>query len=83
MDASVDPVVELVELIAKALVDKPEEVSVNLVAGEQVKVLELKVDPSDLGKVIGKKGRTAKSIRTLLGAAGMKLKKRFTLEILE
>jgi predicted RNA-binding protein YlqC (UPF0109 family) len=73
----------LVELIAKALVDKPEEVSVKLVEGEQVKVLELKVDPSDLGKVIGKKGRTAKSIRTLLGAAGMKLKKRFTLEILE
>ena len=83
MDASVDPIVELVELIAKALVDKPEEVSVRLVEGEQVKVLELKVDPSDLGKVIGKKGRTAKSIRTLLGAAGMKLKKRFTLEILE
>ena len=83
MDASVDPIVELVELIAKALVDKPEEVSVRLVEGEQVKVLELSVDPSDLGKVIGKKGRTAKSIRTLLGAAGMKLKKRFTLEILE
>jgi predicted RNA-binding protein YlqC (UPF0109 family) len=83
VDASVDPIVELVELIAKALVDKPEEVSVRLVEGEQVKVLELKVDPSDLGKVIGKKGRTAKSIRTLLGAAGMKLKKRFTLEILE
>ena len=83
MDASVDPIVELVELIAKALVDKPEEVSVKLVEGEQVKVLELSVDPSDLGKVIGKKGRTAKSIRTLLGAAGMKLKKRFTLEILE
>lgn len=83
MDASVAPIVELVELIAKALVDKPEEVSVRLVEGEQVKVLELKVDPSDLGKVIGKKGRTAKSIRTLLGAAGMKLKKRFTLEILE
>ena len=83
MDASVVPIVELVELIAKALVDKPEEVSVNLVEGEQVKVLEVKVDPSDLGKVIGKKGRTAKSIRTLLGAAGMKLKKRFTLEILE
>ena len=83
MDASVDPIVELVELIAKALVDKPEEVSVGLVEGQQVKVLELSVDPSDLGKVIGKKGRTAKSIRTLLGAAGMKLKKRFTLEILE
>ncbi len=83
MEESTDPVVELVELIAKALVDKPEEVSVRAVSGEQVKVIELKVDPSDLGKVIGKKGRTAKSIRTLLGAAGMKLKKRFTLEILE
>jgi hypothetical protein len=53
------------------------------VEGEQVSVLELRVDPTDLGKIIGKKGRTAKSIRTLLGAAGMKLKKRFTLEILE
>jgi len=83
VDESTDPIVHLVELIAKALVDKPEEVSVRAVAGEQVKVLELRVDPSDLGKVIGKKGRTAKSIRALLGAAGMKLKKRFTLEILE
>ena len=83
MDGSVDAIVQLVELIAKALVDIPEEVSVRLVEGEQVKVLELSVAPSDLGKVIGKKGRTAKSIRTLLGAAGMKLKKRFTLEILE
>jgi predicted RNA-binding protein YlqC (UPF0109 family) len=78
-----DPIVELVELIAKALVDKPEEVSVRAVEGEQVRVLELQVDPTDLGKVIGKKGRTAKSIRSLLGAAGMKLKKRYTLEILE
>jgi len=78
-----DEIVQLVELIAKALVDKPEEVSVKAVEGEQVLVLELSVDPSDLGKVIGKKGRTAKSIRSLLGAAGMKLKKRFTLEILE
>ena len=83
MDDSRDQIVELVELIAKALVDKPEEVSVKPVEGEQVRVLELRVDPSDLGKIIGKKGRTAKSIRTLLGAAGMKLKKRFTLEILE
>jgi hypothetical protein len=78
-----DEIVHLVELIAKALVDKPEEVSVKAVEGEQVLVLELKVDPTDLGKVIGKQGRTAKSIRSLLGAAGMKLKKRFTLEILE
>jgi uncharacterized protein len=74
---------ELVEVIAKALVDKPEAVVVNSVEGEQVTVLELKVDPSDLGKVIGRQGRTAKSIRTILGAAGMKMKKRLTLEILE
>jgi hypothetical protein len=74
---------ELVEAIAKALVDKPEAVQVRSVDGEQVTVLELRVDPTDLGKVIGRQGRTAKSIRTLLGAAGMKLHKRFTLEILE
>jgi predicted RNA-binding protein YlqC (UPF0109 family) len=74
---------ELVESIAKALVDHPDDVSVNAVDGEQVTVLELKVHPEDLGKVIGRQGRTAKSIRTLLGAAGMKLRKRFTLEILE
>ena len=74
---------QLVEEIAKALVDIPEEVAVKEVEGEQVTVLELKVAPSDLGKVIGKQGRTARSIRTLLGAAGMKLNRRFTLEILE
>ena len=74
---------ELVEEIAKALVDIPEEVSVREVEGEQVTVLELRVAPSDLGKVIGKQGRTARSVRTLLGAAGMKLRKRFVLEILE
>lgn len=74
---------ELVEEIAKALVDIPEEVSVREVQGEQVTVLELRVAPSDLGKVIGKQGRTARSVRTLLGAAGMKLNRRFTLEILE
>jgi predicted RNA-binding protein YlqC (UPF0109 family) len=74
---------ELVEAIAKALVDIPDQVSVNEVEGEQVTVLELRVAPSDLGKVIGKQGRTARSIRTILGAAGMKLSRRFTLEILE
>lgn len=74
---------ELVEEIAKALVDHPEQVVVNSIEGEQVTVLELRVAQDDLGKVIGRQGRTAKSIRTLLGAAGMKLKKRFTLEILE
>jgi predicted RNA-binding protein YlqC (UPF0109 family) len=74
---------ELVEVIAKALVDHPEDVAVKAIEGEQVTVLELRVAPDDLGKVIGRQGRTAKSIRTLLGAAGMKLKKRYTLEILE
>ncbi len=73
----------LVEQIAKALVDEPEQVSVRSVDGEQVTVLELRVSTADLGTVIGKQGRTARSIRTILGAAGMKLHKRFTLEILE
>ncbi len=74
---------ELVEMIAKALVDSPDEVTVNEVLGEQTTVLELRVAQSDLGKVIGKQGRTAHAIRTILGAAGMKLRKRFVLEILE
>ena len=74
---------ELVEDIAKALVDIPDEVAVREVQGEQATLLELRVAPSDLGKVIGKQGRTARSIRTLLGAAGMKLNRRFTLDILE
>ncbi|HTP88404.1 MAG TPA: KH domain-containing protein, partial [Bryobacteraceae bacterium] len=60
-----------------------DEVHVEEVQGEQVTVLELRVAPSDLGKVIGKQGRTARSIRTLLGAAGMKLNRRFQLEILD
>lgn len=74
---------DLVTEIAKALVDTPDEVVVREVQGEQVTILELRVAPGDLGKVIGKQGRTARSIRTLLGAAGMKLNRRFTLEILE
>jgi uncharacterized protein len=74
---------ELVEAIAKALVDHPENVQVKSVDGEQVTVLELRVHPEDLGKVIGRQGRTAKSMRTILGAAGMKIHKRLTLEILE
>ncbi len=73
----------LVEQIAKALVDEPEQVSVQTMEGEQGTVLELRVGPNDLGKVIGKQGRTARSLRAILGAAGMKLHKRFTLEILE
>jgi len=74
---------QLIEDIAKSLVDTPDEVVVTTVEGDQASVVELKVAPSDLGKVIGKQGRTARSIRTILGAAGMKLKRRFTLEILE
>ena len=73
----------LVEQIARALVDEPEQVSVQAVDSDQATVLELRVAPNDLGKVIGKQGRTARSIRTLLGAAGMKLHRRFTLEIVE
>jgi hypothetical protein len=74
---------ELIEEIARSLVDQPEEVEVREVSGEQATVLELRVAPNDLGKVIGKQGRTARAIRTLLGASGMKLNRRFTLEILE
>ncbi len=74
---------QLVEDIAKALVDSPEQVVVRELQGEQITVLELRVAPGDLGKVIGKQGRTARCIRTLLGAASMKLNRRFTLEILE
>jgi hypothetical protein len=74
---------ELVESIAKALVDHPDQVQVRTVEGEQVTVLELRVHPEDLGKVIGRQGRTAKSMRSVLGAAGMNLRKRLTLEILE
>ena len=74
---------ELIEYIAKLLVDNPEEVSVTELEGEQTCVIELKVAKEDLGKVIGKQGRTARAMRTILGAASMKLKKRSVLEILE
>ena len=73
----------LVEQIAHALVDAPGEVQVTAVEDEDATVLELRVAQADLGKVIGKQGRTAKSIRTILGAASMKLKRRYTLEIIE
>ena len=72
-----------IEEIAKALVDNPEQVSVRPIEGEQTTVFELRVAQSDLGKVIGKEGRTARSIRIIVSAAGTKLKKRFTFEILE
>ena len=70
---------QLIEDIAKALVDIPEEVQVKELQGEQTTVLELKVAPGDLGKIIGKQGRTARSIRTILGAASMKLNRRFSI----
>jgi predicted RNA-binding protein YlqC (UPF0109 family) len=74
---------ELVELIAKALVDDPDQVQVREIEGEKVTIIELRVAQGDLGKVIGKQGRTARSIRTLLNATATKLRKRAVLEILE
>ena len=74
---------EMIEMIARALVDHPDDVTVNEVEGEATTVLELRVAQQDLGKVIGKQGRTARAVRTILSAAGMKLRKRFVLEILE
>jgi predicted RNA-binding protein YlqC (UPF0109 family) len=74
---------ELLELIARSLVDRPDEVEVTEIEGEQTTVLELRVARDDLGKVIGKQGRTARSIRTILASAGMKLRKRIVFEIIE
>ncbi|RJO67523.1 MAG: KH domain-containing protein [Myxococcales bacterium] len=74
---------ELIEIIAKALVDNPDAVEVAEVEGEQTSVIELKVAKDDLGKVIGKQGRTARAMRTILSAASTKLRKRSVLEIIE
>ncbi len=74
---------ELVEQMAKALVDNPDRVQVSEIEGEQTSVIELKVAKEDLGKVIGKQGRTARAMRTILGAASTKLNKRAVLEIIE
>jgi len=74
---------ELVEYIAKSLVDQPDAVKVTEVEGERTSVIELSVAKEDMGKVIGKQGRTATAMRTLLNAAGMKQKKRTILEIIE
>ena len=74
---------DLVEYTAKSLVDKPDEVQVTEVEGEQTTVIELRVAKEDLGKVIGKQGRTARAIRTILSASASKEKKRCVLEILE
>lgn len=78
-----DELVEVVSFIAKALVDEPEEVDVQAVEGEKTVIIELSVAPSDLGKVIGKDGRTARAIRTLLSATSARQSKRAVLEILE
>lgn len=74
---------ELVKYMAQTLVDKPEMVEVAEIVGEQTSVIELRVAKEDLGKVIGKQGRTAKAMRTILSAASTKLKKRTVLEIIE
>lgn len=74
---------ELVEIVAKALVDNPDQVQVTQIDGEQTSILELRVHQSDLGKVIGKQGRTARAIRTILAASGMKQRRRYNLEIIE
>ncbi len=74
---------ELIEQIAKALVDNPDAVEVNEIEGQQTSVIELKVAKEDLGKIIGKQGRTARAMRTILSAASTKLRKRAVLEILE
>lgn len=74
---------DLVEHIVRKLVDKPESVVVSEISGEQATIIELRVDAGDLGKVIGKEGRTARSIRTLVHAAATKERKRAVLEILE
>lgn len=74
---------ELLEVVARSLVDRNDQVDVKVIEGEQTTVLELRVAPEDLGKIIGKQGRTARAIRTILSAAGMKSRKRYVLEILE
>ena len=74
---------DLIKYIAQALVDYPEQVTVTEVVGSQTSVLELKVAKEDLGKIIGKQGRTARAMRTILSAASAKIKKRTVLEIIE
>jgi predicted RNA-binding protein YlqC (UPF0109 family) len=74
---------ELIKYIAQALVDHPEMVEVNEIEGEQTSVIELKVAKEDLGKVIGKQGRTARAMRTILSASSTKIRKRSVLEIIE
>jgi predicted RNA-binding protein YlqC (UPF0109 family) len=83
MKSASDELRELIEYLGKALVDYPDQVHVKNIEGEQTTVIELKVAKEDLGKVIGKQGRTARAIRTILNGASTKLKKRTVLEIIE
>lgn len=78
-----DSMKNLIQTVARALVDKPDAVQVSEVEGEQTTVIELRVAKEDLGKVIGKQGRTARALRTILSAASTKIRKRSVLEILE
>jgi predicted RNA-binding protein YlqC (UPF0109 family) len=79
----VETMKDLIKYISQALVDHPDQVEVTEIAGEQTSVIELRVAKEDLGKVIGKQGRTAKAMRTILSAASTKLRKRTVLEIIE
>jgi predicted RNA-binding protein YlqC (UPF0109 family) len=79
----VETMKELIKYIAKSLVDSPDQVEVSEILGEQTSVIELRVAKEDLGKVIGKQGRTAKAMRTILSAASTKMRKRAVLEIIE
>ena len=83
MDLDPNSIKGLVEIMARALVDKPDSVEVTEVEGEQTTVLELKVAKEDLGKIIGKEGRMARALRTILGAVSTKLRRRSVLEIIE
>lgn len=83
MSETTGDLAKLIEVIAKMLVDRSEQVSVNEVVGENTTVIELTVAKEDLGKIIGKEGRTARSIRTILNGASTKLRKRTVLEIIE
>ena len=83
MSQEADELKELIQYVAKALVDLPDQVNVQQIEGEQTTVIELKVAKEDLGKVIGKQGRTARAIRTILNGASTKLRKRTVLEIIE
>ncbi len=74
---------ELIELIIKGIVDNPDKVEINEIIGERSSIFEVKVDPSDIGKVIGRQGRNIKSIRTIVNAAAQKDDKRVVLEIVE